>query len=127
MIIFDEIKYAEGILKNGCSKRNVLVDFKILSKFLLYYKNKTEQETREEMLSILKDSQTFIPINYLLLKIDKAISFAKTECCLKTMKPILMYKEEIDVVNGLDENLRELALVYLFLSKWTNNEKGFFA
>ena len=127
MIIFDEVKYAQDILKKGCSKRNVLVDFKILAKYFLYYEKKTEQETREAMLSVLKDSQTFIPINYLVLKIDKAISFAKTECCLKTMEPIKIYKEEIDFINSLEENVRDLAVVYLFLVKWTNNEKGFFA
>ncbi len=126
MIIFDEVTYAELIIQNGCSQRNVLIDFKILAKYFIHYKHKTDQETREEMLNILKDSQTFIPINYLVLKIDKAISFAKTEN-LKVMNPIIIYKEEIDVVNNItDESLRDLAIVYLFLSKWSNDEKGFF-
>lgn len=126
MIIFDEVTYAKLIIQNGCSQRNVLVDFKILAKYFIHCKHKTDQETREEMLNILKDSQTFIPINYLVLKIDKAISFAKTEN-LKVMNPIIIYKEEIDVVNNItDESLRDLAIVYLFLSKWSNDEKGFF-
>lgn len=125
MIIFDEIDYAESILRNGCSKRNVLVDFKILAKYFLYHKNKTEQETRELMLEALKDSQTFIPINYLILKIDKAIIFAKTEK-LKTMEPVTVYKEELDCINKLPEEIQNLAFVYLFLSKWAQDEKGFF-
>ena len=37
MIIFDEVEYAKSVLRNGCSKRNVLVDFKILAKYFLYY------------------------------------------------------------------------------------------
>lgn len=126
MIIFDEVLYAELIMLNGCSQRNVLVDFKILAKYFIHYKHKTDQETRDEMLKILKDSQTFIPINYLVLKIDKAISFAKTEK-LKVMNAITIYKEEIDIINNtIEESLRDLAIVYLFLSKWSNDDKGFF-
>ena len=120
MIIFDEILYAEQIIRNGCSQRNVLVDFKILAKYFLYYKQKTEQETREEMLNVLKDSQIFIPINYLVLKIDKAISFAKTES-LKVMNAVSIYEEEVNIINNtIPEELRNLAIVYLFLSKWSN-------
>lgn len=126
MIIFDEVEYAKSVLRNGCSKRNVLVDFKILAKYFLYYEEKTEQEAKELMLEALKDSQTFIPINYLVLKIDRAISFAKTEN-IKTMSPVTIYKEEIDVIENLPEESRNLAFVYLFLSKWTKDAKGFFA
>ncbi len=126
MIIFDEVSYAEDVLRNGCSKRNVLVDFKILAKYYLHHKNKTVQEARELMLENLKDSQTFIPINYLLLKIDKALSFAKTEQ-LKTLEPIVIYEDEIKEINKLPEDIKDLAFVYLFLSKWTKDPKGFFA
>ena len=35
MIIFDEVDYAEAIIRNGCSKRNVLLDFNILAKYYM--------------------------------------------------------------------------------------------
>ena len=57
MIIFDEVKYAENIMRNGCSKKYILVDFKILAKYFLQYKNYTEEKTLEEMLVILREKQ----------------------------------------------------------------------
>lgn len=125
MIIFDEISYARNIIRNGCSKRNVLVDFKILAKYYLFYENKTDQETKEAMLAVLKNSQTFIPINYLILKIDKAISYAKTEQ-IKTTEEIPIFKEELEVIKALPTEVQDMAFIYLFLSKWSKDEKGFF-
>ena len=125
MIIFDEVDYAEAIIRNGCSKRNVLLDFNILAKYYMYYIGLSEQGTKEKMLDVLKNSDIYIPISYLLLKIDRAINFAKTEA-LRTMDAIPVYKEEIEIINKLPEEVRELAFEYLFLSKWNKNEKGFY-
>ena len=125
MIIFDEVDYAEAIIRNGCSKRNVLLDFNILAKYYMYYIGLSEQGTKEKMLDVLKNSDIYIPISYLLLKIDRAINFAKTET-LRTMDAIPVYKEEIEIINKLPKEVRELAFEYLFLSKWSKNEKGFY-
>lgn len=125
MIIFDEVNYAENILRNGCSKRNVLIDFKILAKYFLYYKHNSIQETKEKMLEVLKNSETFIPINYIVLKIDKAIQYAQTEQ-LKRIEPVSIYKEEIDFIQQLSKDVQDIAFIYLFLSKWTKDPKGFF-
>ena len=114
MIIFDEVDYAEAIIRNGCSKRNVLLDFNILAKYYMYYIGLSEQGTKEKMLDVLKNSDIYIPISYLLLKIDRAINFAKTET-LRTMDAIPVYKEEIEIINKLPEEVRELAFEYLFL------------
>lgn len=125
MIIFDEVDYAEAIIRNGCSKRNVLLDFKILAKYYLYYIGLSEQGTKEKMLGILKNSDIYIPISYLIPKIDKAIIFASTEK-LRTMEPVTVYKEEIEDILDLPYESQDLAFEYLFLSKWTTDEKGFF-
>ena len=125
MIIFDEVNYAEAIIRNGCSKRNVLLDFNILAKYYLYHLNLSEQEVREKMLGVLKDSDIYIPISYLIPKIDRAIKFAKNET-LKTLDAIPIYKEELDVIQNLPKEVQDLAFEYLFLSKWSNDEKGFF-
>ena len=125
MIIFDEIKYAENILRNGINKRTVMIDFSILAKYLLYYEGMEDRLVREKMLELLKNSNTFIPINYLLPKIDTAITYAKSEN-LKTARPISIYKEEIEDINKLPNDVRELAIVYLFMSKWAKDERGFF-
>ena len=92
MIIFDEVDYAEAIIRNGCSRMNVLLDFNILAKYYMYYIGLSEQGTKEKMLDVLKNSDIYIPISYLLLKIDRAINFAKTET-LRTMDAIPVYKE----------------------------------
>ena len=63
MIIFDEVDYAETIIRNGCSKRNVLLDFNILAKYYLYYLGLTEQDVKEKMLDVLKNSDIYIPIS----------------------------------------------------------------
>lgn len=125
MIVFDEVDYAESVIRNGCSKRNVLLDFNILAKYFLYYIGLTEQDTKEKMLNILKNSDIYIPISYLIPKIDKAIGFAKTEN-LRTMDAISIFEEEINIIQELPEEVQDLAFEYLFLSKWSSDEKGFF-
>lgn len=125
MIIFDEVDYAEAILRNGCSKRNVLIDFNILAKYYLYYIGLSEQGTKEKMLEVLKNSDIFIPISYLIPKIEKAVKYAKKES-LRTMESIPIYQEEIDEIQKLPKEVQELAFEYLFLSKWTSDKKGFF-
>lgn len=125
MIVFDEVDYAEAVIRNGCSKRNVLLDFNILAKYFLYYIGLTEQDTKEKMLDILKNSDIYIPISYLIPKIDKAIGFAKTES-LRTMDSVSIYQEEINIIQQLPEEAQDLAFEYLFLSKWSSDEKGFF-
>jgi hypothetical protein len=125
MIIFDEVDYAEAILRNGCSKRNVLLDFNILAKYYMYYIGLSEQGTREKMLDVLKNSEIYIPISYLIPKIDKAISYAQNDK-LKTMDAVIVYQEELDEIDKLPEEVKDLAFEYLFLSKWSQNEKGFY-
>lgn len=125
MIIFDEIQYAESIIRNGCSRKYILVDFKILAKYFLLHKQYSEERTREEMLLILKDGQTLIPINYLPQKIDLSIKFAKTEE-LRCSSPIAITLAELETINNFPEHLRELAFIYLFMSKWDSEKDGFF-
>lgn len=124
MIIFDEVKYAENIIKNGCSRKYVLVDFKILAKYFLLHKGYSEEQTRESMLSILKDGQSIIPLNYLPQKIDLSMKYAKTES-LKTSSPIEITEGELEKINSLPDELKELAFVYLFLWKWNKNTEFF--
>lgn len=125
MIIFDEIQYAESIIRNGCSRKYILVDFKILAKYFLLHKQYSEERTREEMLLILKDGQTLIPTNYLPQKIELSMKFAKTEE-LRCSSPVAITYTELETINNFPEHLRELAFVYLFMSKWDNEKDGFF-
>lgn len=125
MIIFDEVKYAENIIRNGCSKKYILVDFKILAKYFLQYKKYPEERTMEEMLFILKEKQSIIPINFLPLKIQASIKYAKNET-LRESDIIPITSTELDRVNELPEYLRELAFIYLFLMKWNKEDDGFF-
>lgn len=124
MIIFDEIKYAEHIIKYGCSRKYILVDFKILAKYFLLYKHYSEEEAMENMLSVLKDKQSIIPLNYLPQKIDLSIKYAKTED-LKLSSAIHITQEELEKIDSLPESVRELAFIYLFLWKW-NKDTEFF-
>lgn len=125
MIIFDEVRYAENIIRNGCSRKYILVDFKVLAKYFLQYKGYEEEKTLEEMLNILKDNQSIIPLNFLPQKIQASIKFAKNES-LRRANSILISKEEIIKIDSLPDYLRELAFIYLFLMKWNNEEDGFF-
>lgn len=125
MIIFDEVKYAENIIRNGCSKKYILVDFKILAKYFLQYKNYSEEKTMEKMLSILKEKQSIIPINFLPLKIQASIKYAKNET-LRRSNVVSITSIELNKVNELPEYLRELAFIYLFLMKWNKEDDGFF-
>lgn len=125
MIIFDEVKYAENIIKNGCSRKYILVDFKILAKYFLQYKNYSEEKTMEEMLNLLKDCQSIIPINFLPLKIQASIKYAKNEV-LRRSENIPITEKEIEIIDKLPEHIRELAFIYLFLMKWNREEDGFF-
>lgn len=125
MIVFDEVKYAENIIRNGCNKKYILVDFKILAKYFLQYKKYSEEKTMEEMLSILKEKQSIIPINFLPLKIQASIKYAKNET-LRESDAISITSEELNGVNELPEYLRELAFIYLFLMKWNKEDDGFF-
>lgn len=124
MIIFDEVKYAENIIKNGCSRKYVLVDFKILAKYFLIYKGYSEEQTREKMLAVLKDGQNIIPLNYLPQKIDLSMKYAKTEE-LKTSTPVKITRQELDKIDILPDDLKELAFIYLFLWKWNSNTEFF--
>lgn len=125
MIVFDEVKYARNIIQNGCSKKYILVDFKILAKYFLQYKKYSEERTMEEMLIILRDKQSIIPINFLPLKIQASIKYAKSEV-LRESDTIPITVEEINEIDNLPEHLRELAFIYLFLMKWNKEENGFF-
>lgn len=125
MIIFDEVQYAENIIRNGCSKKYILVDFKILAKYFLLHMGYSDDKTREQMLQILKDGQSIIPLNYLPQKIDLSIKYAKTEK-LKTSLPINITQTELDRIQNLPEHLRELAFIYLFFTKWNKDDDGFF-
>lgn len=124
MIIFDEVKYAENVIRNGCSRKYILVDFKILAKYFLLHKKYTEEKTMEEMLNILKNKQSIIPINYLPQKIELSMKYAKTEE-LKTSSIIEINQNELIAIDSLPEHLRELAFIYLFIWKW-NGEDSFF-
>ena len=125
MIIFDEVKYAENIMRNGCSKKYILVDFKILAKYFLQYKNYTEEKTLEEMLVILREKQSIIPINFLPSKIQASIKYAKNEL-LKESTAVPISNAEMEKIDELPDYLRELAFIYLFLMKWNKENDGFF-
>lgn len=126
MIIFDEVKYAENIIQNGCSKKYILVDFKILAKYFLQYKKYSEEKTMEEMLNLLKNRQSIIPINFLPLKIQASIKYAKNES-LKKSEAIIVTAGELEEIDKLPKHLKELAFIYLFLMKWNKENDGFFA
>ena len=98
MIIFDEVKYAENIIQNGCSKKYILVDFKILAKYFLQYKKYSEEKTMEEMLNLLKNRQSIIPINFLPLKIQASIKYAKNES-LKKSEAIIVTAGELEEID----------------------------
>lgn len=125
MIVFDEVKYAENIIKYGCNKKYILVDFKVLAKYFLQHKHYSEELTLEKMLILLREKQSIIPINYLPSKIQASIKYAKSEL-LRVAEPVAITYTELQKINNLPEHLRELAFVYLVLMLWNKEDNGFF-
>ena len=93
MIIFDEKRRVEDLLKNGFQSKTALLDFILLGKYLIA-QGYDGNELKNELIKILSDKQELIPASYLPTIIPKIIRVA-TNNPLQENKTVQITKKEL--------------------------------
>ena len=125
MIIFDELKHAENILKTGRrSKKYVNYDNIILVKYWKY-KGFGEYEIRKFLKDMMVDYEYLFNRNILERKINRAITIGM-KFDLLTGINIEITDKEIKLINSLDKiELRKMMFVLLVVWKFRGMPKRF--
>lgn len=125
MIIFDELKYAENIIKNGYKgKKYVSYDNIILVKYLKY-KGWSEIEIRNFLRNMMVDYEYLFNRNILERKINRAMNKGM-KYDLLTGIDVEITDGEIKLINSLDKiELRKMMFVLLVVWKFRGMPKRF--
>ena len=121
--MFDELKYAENIIKNGYkNKKYINYDNIILVK---YWKHKgcDKQEIKVKLKSLMKDFQNLYNDNIINYKIHRALEIGmKFE--LEFNKIVEIYQSELDTIGLLNDiELQKILFVLLVVWKYKNKNK----
>ncbi len=117
-IIFDEIKHAQEVIKNGTQTvRNKNFELQLVANYLReegYPDNYIEEELHRISKKCFQDYNRI----QMYKSIDQKVKRSK-KSTLKTAKPVKIYKEEIDTILS-EENIKcqKLMFVYLVLAKY---------
>lgn len=123
MIIFDEKRYAEALLKNGFATKNKNVyELNILAKYL-FYKGFKEDIVKQRLIKFCEKHLEHFNIDEWYKVINTTVSYAKNGN-LKTDKEVNITEKELEIIKDLD-TLREqkLTFVMLVLYKFYNYNK----
>jgi len=116
LIIFDELKHAESIIKNGYrNKKYVNFDNIILVKYWRY-KGLNESEIRKSLKTFMVDYQYLFNRNILDYKINRAIKYGMRYDLVTGVK-VSITDKEIDLINTLD-NIRLRKMMFIMLVVW---------
>lgn len=123
MIIFDEKKYAEEMLKKGFKTKNKNVyELNILAKYL-FYKGLNEDDVKQRIIKFCEKHIDHFSIDEWYKLVNNTVSYAK-KGTLNTSKEVHITENELEVIKSL-ECLREqkLTFVMLVLYKFYNYNK----
>ena len=120
MIIFDEKRRVEDLLKNGFQSKTALLDFILLGKYLIA-QGYDGNELKNELIKILSDKQELIPASYLPTIIPKIIRVA-TNNPLQENKTVQITKKELDIISQFSEKAQKIAFIYLVCYKFYEKE-----
>lgn len=120
MIIFDEKRRVEDLLKNGFQSKTALLDFILLGKYLIA-QGYNGNELKNELIKILSDKQELIPASYLPTIIPKIIRVA-TNNPLQENKTVQITKKELDIISQFSEKAQKIAFIYLVCYKFYEKE-----
>ena len=123
MIIFDEKKYAEYLLKNGYkNKKRVCLDNIILVKYFKYL-GYSEEEIKNKLRELMKDFKYLYNSNILEYEVKKAYSLGY-KYNLVFDKVVNITQKEIDTINSIDDlELRKILFVLLVIWKFRDKQK----
>ena len=123
MIIFDEKKYAEDLLKNGYkNKKRVCLDNIILVKYFKYL-GYSEEEIKNKLRELMKDFKYLYNSNILEYEVKKAYSLGY-KYNLVFDKVVNITQKEIDTINSIDDlELRKILFVLLVIWKFRDKQK----
>lgn len=123
MIIFDEKKYAEDLLKNGYkNKKRVCLDNVILVKYFKYL-GYSEEEIKNKLRELMKDFKYLYNSNILEYEVKKAYSLGY-KYDLVFDKVVNITQKEIDTINSIDDlELRKILFVLLVIWKFRDKQK----
>lgn len=123
MIIFDEMKYAENMLRNGFKTKNKIVyELNILTKYL-YSKFENDSVVKGKLIEFCKKNIDHFNNDEWYNIINKTLSFAK-KSKLITSKEVHITQKELSIITNI-EDVREqkVAFVLLVLYKFYNYKK----
>ena len=123
MIIFDEKRHAEEILKKGFKTKNKTVfETFILAKYYFHI-GIDESKVKQKIIKFYEKFQEDFNLDEYYKVINRTINYARNSK-LKTDKEVQITQTELEVIQSLD-NLREqkLAFVMLVLYKFHNFNK----
>ncbi|MDC6267340.1 hypothetical protein [Lysinibacillus fusiformis] len=123
MIIFDEKRHAEEILKKGFKTKNKTVfETFILAKYFFYI-GLDETKVKQRIIKFYEKFQEDFNLDEYYKVINRTINYA-INSKLKTDKKVHITQYELDIIQSLN-NLREqkLAFVMLVLYKFNNFNK----
>ena len=125
MIVFDELKYAEDILKNGYkNEKYITFDNIILVKYWKHL-GLTEDEIKKKLKSTMSSFQNLFNGNILEYKVKKAINVGM-KYDLLTGITVEITDKEIDKINTLDcIDVRKMMFILLLVWKFKGNPKRF--
>lgn len=124
MIVFDELKYAEEILKNGYkNKKYINFDNIILVKYWKY-KGLNEKEIKNKLKDFMKDFQNLYNDNIINYKIYRALEIGM-KFDLEFNKIVQIYRSEIDTINSLT-NIDMQKILFVLLVVWKFKDKNKF-
>lgn len=125
MIVFDELKYAEDILRNGYkNKENVNFDNIILVKYWKY-RGFTENVIRKQLKLTMNEYQNLFNRDILDYKVNRAIRIGM-KYDLLTNVTVEITDKEIDLINTLETiELRKIMFILLVIWKFKGMPKRF--
>jgi hypothetical protein len=122
-MVFNELAYAEEILKNGYkNKKYISYDNIILVK---YWKCKglSEEKIKENLRKFMSDFQELFDDNIINYKIHKAITIGMM-FDLEVNKEIYVYQGELDAINSIEnEDIRKILFILLVVWKYKGCHK----
>lgn len=123
MIIFDEKRYAETMLKKGFATKNKNVyELNILAKYL-FFNGLNEDVVKQRLIKFCEKHLEHFSIDEWFKVINTTISYAKNSK-LKTDKEVYITEKELCTIKNLDTlSEQKLAFVMLALYKFYNYNK----
>ena len=125
MIIFDEKKYAENLLRNGYQNRKYINNDNIILVKYWKYKGFNKEKIRKKLKAFMEEYQNLFNSDIVDIKINRAMKIGMNYD-LSTGITIDILDNEIEEINKLDKiELRKIMFILLVVWKFRGMPKRF--